>query len=107
MEIRLERAMTEGCSALRPCAWCEEGFEPVPVMVTVDPYGYEICPECARAILKGERCGVREKLGWPTWERYQEALRLYREPMMTKEECRRAEELGLYDAAFEMSFLDG
>jgi len=104
MEVRLERAMTEGCSAFRPCAWCEVGFEPQSVMVTVDPHGYEVCPECARVLLKGERCGARAK--WPTWERYQEALQLYPEPMMTKEECQRAEELGLYDDFFEISFLD-
>jgi hypothetical protein len=107
MEVRLERAMTPTSSALRPCAWCEEEFEAQPVMVTVAPHGYELCPECARAILKGERCGVRAKLGWPTWERYQEALGLYPEPMLASdEECARAEELGLYDDLFEMSFLD-
>ena len=103
MEVRLERAMTKEDSAYRPCAFCGEGFESQTVMVTVDPHGYEVCPECARALLKGERCGFRAKC--PTWERYQEALRLYPEPMVTKEELRRAEELGLYDDLFEMSFL--
>lgn len=104
MEIRLERAMTKKCSAFRPCEWCEADFEPQPVIVTVAPHGFELCPECARAILKGERCGIRAK--WPTWERYQEALRLYPEPMMTEEECELSEEIGLYDSFFNLTFLD-
>ncbi len=107
MDVRLERAMTPTSSALRPCEWCGGKFEPRPVMVTVEPHGYEICPECARAVLKGERCGFRAAPGFPTWERYQEALALYPEPMLASdEECARAENLGLYDDLFEMTFLD-
>lgn len=103
MRITIEWAMTEETSALRPCAWCEAEFDPQPVMVCVDPHNFEICPECARAVLKGEQCGIRTQ--WPTWEEYQEALREHPEPMMTEEECARAEELGLYDDFFNLADL--
>lgn len=107
IDVRLERAMTPTSSALRPCEWCGADFEPRPVMVTVAPHGHEICPGCAEAILNGPRRGFRAAPDFPTWERYQEALRVYPEPMLASdEECERAEELGLYDDLFEMTFLD-
>lgn len=103
MRIAMEWAMTKECSAVRPCEFCGAGFEPQSVMVCVDPHGFEICPECVRVLLKGERCGVRAL--WPTWESYQEALLEHPEPMMTEEECTRAEELGLYDDFFNLAHL--
>lgn len=101
MRISLEWAMTAKCSGYRPCEFCESDFEPQSIIVSVDPHGFEICPECTRALLKGERCGIRAK--WPTWEQYQQALSDYPEPMMTEEECERAEELGLYDDFFVLT----
>lgn len=103
MRISIEWTMTKDDSGVRPCAFCDAEFEPQTVMVCVDPHAFEICPECVRALLKGEQCGVRAQ--WPTWEQYQQALREHPEFMMTKEELDRAEELGLYDAFFNMSYL--
>lgn len=103
MRITLEWAMTPSDSAVRPCEFCGAEFEPQTVMVCVDPHGFEVCPECARALLKGERCGIRAQ--WPTWEQYQQALREHPEPMMTDDELRLAEELGLYDDFFELAHL--
>ena len=103
MRISIEWAMTPEFSGFRPCEFCGAEFEPQPVIVCVDPHGFEICQECVRALLKGERCGVRVK--WPTWEQYQRALRKHPEPMMSEEECKRAEELGLYDDFFRLGDL--
>lgn len=104
MEIQLERAMTPEDSGWRPCDLCEADFEPRPVMVCLSVTGYEICPECAGALLPRKDRG-EVPADWPTWERYQQALRHYPEPMMTSEECDRAAELGLYDDFFVLSQL--
>lgn len=104
MKITLQWAMTCGDSGYRPCEWCEAEFEPRSVIVLVDPHGYEICQECARAILqRRERGDVAAE--WPTWEEYQEALREWPDFMLSEEELARAEELGLYDAFFELAQL--
>lgn len=106
MKISIEWAMTRECSGYRPCGWCEAEFEPRSVMVCVDPHGYEICGECAEAILRRrpER-GSPVAADWPTWEEYQQALREHPDFMLTEEELERAEELGLYGDFFGTSFL--
>lgn len=104
MRIYLSRAMTEKGSGYRPCELCEADFEPRSIIMGIGPHGFEICGECARALLgRGERGGVRAD--WPTLEQYEQALRDYPEPMMTDEELRRAEELDLYDDFWELSVL--
>ena len=106
MRISIEWAMTKGDSGYKPCEWCEAEHEPCTVIVRVDPHGFEICPECAEAILRrGERGGVAAD--WPTWEEYRRALREHPDFMMTEEELDRAEELGLYWDFFELAHLYG
>lgn len=104
MRISIEWAMTRGDSGYRPCEWCEAEFEPRTIIVRVDPHGHEICGECAEAILQRKERGRVEAI-WPTWEKYQEALREHPDFMMTKEELDRAEELGLYWDFFELADL--
>lgn len=102
MEITLERAMTREDSGHGACELCGVAFEPRPVIVRIGPWYEEICGECVRALLAGRG---EVPAGWPTWERYQEALREHPEPMMTPEELDRAEELGLYHDFYEAAQL--
>lgn len=106
MRIDLERTMTAGDSGYLPCDLCEAEFEPRSIIVSLGATGREICDGCAGALLprKGSEAG-RVPADWPTWEKYQQALRDFPEPMMSREECDRAEELGLYDDFFELSQL--
>ncbi len=84
MFITIEWAMTKEDSGYRLCELCEADFGSRSIIVSTDPHGFEICDECARALLRrGEKGGV--KAHWSTWEQYQDALREHPEPMMTKE----------------------
>ena len=104
MRIDLQWAMTGEESGWRPCELCEADFEPRSIIVSIDPYGFEICEECTRALRqRAERGGV--EVEWPTWEEYQAALREHPEPMMSEAELRRAEELGLYEDLYKLAQL--
>lgn len=104
MRITLEWAMTYRDSAIRPCELCEVEFEPRSLVISIGPHGFEICDDCAGALFRRKEKGGVEA-DWPTWEQYQDALREHPEPMMTTEELRRAEELGLYDDFFELTLI--
>lgn len=104
MRIDLQWAMTREDSGFKPCELCEADFEPRSIIVGIDPHGFEICHECVSCLLRREDRD-RVRADWPTWEEYERALRDHPEPMMTSGECDRAEELGLYDAFYNLAKL--
>ncbi len=61
------------------CNLCGAEFEATPVIIRIDPFGEEICPDCLRAL------DVRKEqvpnAPWPTFAEYQEAARSHPAPM--------------------------
>ncbi len=91
MRIQLQWAFSKEDMAPRACALCEAEFIPEAVIIRVDPYAYEACGECLRALDGRKRQEPRAP--WPTWEEYQEALRRHPEPMFPSAGAVEADEM--------------
>lgn len=83
MRIELQWAMVEG-GIPDECALCEAQFEGTPVIIRIDPFGYEICEQCLRAL--NARKEQVPDAPWPSFAEYQEAVRTHPEPMFASEE---------------------
>lgn len=106
MRIELQWAMIEDDRAAMACALCGADFQPEPVILRIDPYGYEMCETCLWWLSKRrEAGGVVED--WPTWEQYRRALAEHPEVMFPDPgELERGEKAGRYWEFWELSVLD-
>ncbi len=84
MRLELQWAFTEKDIPDQPCDLCEIHFRGKAVVIRTDPYGYEACEECLRALSR--RKDQAPGAPWPTWEDYQEAVREHPEPMFANQE---------------------
>ncbi len=54
------------------------------MVIRTDPYGYEACEECLRAL--SYRKAQDSRAPWPTWEEYQALVESHPEPMFATQE---------------------
>ncbi len=82
-------------------------FKGKAVIIRTDPYGYEACEECLRAL--SQRKERDSSVPWPTWAEYQALVESHLEPMFqSAEEMEASEPEPLEDPhwpAFDESFL--
>jgi hypothetical protein len=106
VRIYLQRALTIEDAATAPCVLCGSRFEPQGIIALLGEHGGEICPACLLALLERKDRGSEVAAKWQTLEEYLVALERHPEPVTTREEARRAEELGMYDDLLTLTDID-
>lgn len=84
MRLELQWAFVKEDIPDQPCDLCEVEFKGRAVIIRTDPYGYEACEECLRAL--SQRKEQEPGAPWPTWEEYQALVESHPEPMFASDE---------------------
>ena len=88
----------------QPCDLCEIEFKGKAVIIRTDPYGYEACEECLRAL--SQRKQQDSRAPWPTFEEYQALVESHPEPMFARpEEMEASQPMAEHWPAYDASWL--